>query len=1000
MATSEAVERALRPEQLQQHALAVRTRDTTRRRRLRIAFACHGLAWAGAAIWLMPRIGPADADLIAFALVAVAAMLASALRIRSRRETVRLQPEEPLQAEASACALAEKHRVIDLLVQTTRQGFWFIDNEGRTTDLNPAMGALLGRPREAVLGHSVFDFFEGPDLATLREQLAARRRGDTGGYEIALVRPDGSRRHCVVSATPLVDAQGSQLGSIGVWTDLTERRENELALRTYEAVANSLTDLVSVVGEDRIYRMVNDAWCRTMGVPREQAVGRLVTDATPQAATPERLQALHDCIATGRPHALRGPSENPRYADRQIETTFYPFVAEANGMRAAVAVTRDVTAQEQARAALAESAQYLLRTLNATGDAIFAIDADPDLPVRFVNDQMLQMWGIPPQAAATLTAARIMAHAEPFFVDPPAEAKRVQAIIASNAPDESRLRLRDGRVLVRRCIPAPIGTRMVRVWSFRDVTAEERALQAVRTRDAEQRALLDAFPGYIARLDPERRYTHVNERMAALIGATPEAIIGRTVEDMLGARYTEPMRELFQRALAGEAVNYDRHQAGTNGRPAVDIQITLARGVEPASGGPAVYAFGIDISGLKRAEQALRASEEAMAAARDEAERANRAKSQFLSQMSHELRTPLNAILGFGQLLGSDPEHVLAARQQGYVREILHGGRHLLDLINDVLDLGSIEAGRLVVDAATVNLRELALECLALVRPLADTHGVHIEPPDAALLHIAVAADRMRLKQVLLNLLANAIKYNRPGGDVGLVCAPQDGVVRLGVRDTGHGLAPSQIERLFQPFERLGAARSGIEGTGIGLALSRRLAEAMGGTIEVTSEVGRGSTFWVCLPLAQPRANTGHEPLTLPGALASAPGALGDDVLYIEDNPVNVMLMQAMLARLPGLRLHSATTPAEGLKLARSELPALILLDIQLPGMDGYEVLRRLHARDETRHIPVIAVTANAMGSEVDAATTAGFAAYLTKPLDLDTLLATVQRTLRGAATD
>ena len=293
-----------------------------------------------------------------------------------------------------------------------------------------------------------------------------------------------------------------------------------------------------------------------------------------------------------------------------------------------------------------------------------------------------------------------------------------------------------------------------------------------------------------------------------------------------------------------------------------------------------------------------------------------------------------------------------------------------------------------------VNLDLMVADCLAMVAPLAQSHGVrsHALAPCAEW----VWADRTRVKQVLLNLLANAIKYNVAGGDVAVEVRRDGDSVRVAVRDSGPGLSSEQRERLFQPFERLAATGSNVEGTGIGLALSRRLVQAMGGTIGVDSAVGRGSVFWVRLPRADAGAPVASRVTDVEGAAprTQAASALQWTVLYVEDNPVNMLLMEAMLGRLRSVTLLSAATPERGLALARNEQPDLILLDIQLPGMNGFELQQRLRADPRTRAIPTIAVTANAMQIDLDAGAAAGFAAYLTKPVELEQLLTTVQRVL------
>jgi PAS domain S-box-containing protein len=374
--------------------------------------------------------------------------------------------------------------------------------------------------------------------------------------------------------------------------------------------------------------------------------------------------------------------------------------------------------------------------------------------------------------------------------------------------------------------------------------------------------------------------------------------------------------------------------------------------------------------------------------AKEEAERANRAKSEFLSRMSHELRTPLNAILGFGQLLEMD--QLESEEQRESVDHIMKAGRHLLALVDEVLDIARIEAGKLAITIEPVSVREVLDEAWDLVRPRAAQRNVQ-RAGDGRVCQRYVRADRQRLKQVLLNLVSNAVKYTPEGSVVRLSCDEQPGGrLRINVRDNGRGIPLEKQALLFKPFERLGAEASGIEGTGIGLALSKGLVEAMDGTIGVTSMVGDGATFWVELPL-DPDAIAKDSAIASNGAGEAHVDGGPRTILYIEDNPSNFELVKRILVRNSAFRLLSAAIQGGlGLELAAEHKPDLILLDLNLPDMSGEDVLRRLRADPEVAQIPVVVITAGASKGQREKLLATGADAYLAKPLDVEQFLKTI----------
>ncbi len=511
-------------------------------------------------------------------------------------------------------------------------------------------------------------------------------------------------------------------------------------------------------------------------------------------------------------------------------------------------------------------------------------------------------------------------------------------------------------------------------------------------------ATLEAIPDLLFEVDVEGRYLDYRAARAELLLVPPDQFLGRTVRDVMPAAEAETViAALREASIRGSSSGAQLRLNLPQGEHWFELSVSRKRSSTPED--DRFIVLSRDITDRKRDEQELARHRDELellvqershelVVARDAAEEASRAKSEFLSRMSHELRTPMNAILGFSQLL--EIEGALLPRSQRFVQEIVRAGNHLLNLINDVLDLAQVESGRMTLSPEPLPLAELGQEVLTLMQPLAVQCGLTLTP--GVFDGLVVRADRTRLKQVLVNLVSNAIKYNRAGGSVNLDAAVRDEqTLRITVSDTGVGIAPERLSQAFEPFNRLGAEFGTIEGTGIGLSICRRLVELMGGRIGVASTPGKGSEFWVDLPRDRlDGTQTGQADagaILAPPASSTRPAKL----LYVEDNPANLRLMENIIGHHAGLQLLCATSGGLGIELARAHKPDLILLDINLPDMDGYAALAELRADVRTRGIPAVAVTANAMPNDAHRAHAAGFDEYLAKPIDLmqfDALLA------------
>lgn len=688
----------------------------------------------------------------------------------------------------------------------------------------------------------------------------------------------------------------------------------------------------------------------------------------------------------------------------------------------AVLVFRDVTDEYVAQQALRDSSAQIQAILNTVVDGVVTLHALGGI-LETVNPAAERMFGY--------TAAELKGQDFSLLIPELDQDHRKGSLEYYSASNEERAVGIEREVMGRRkdASTFPLEIAVSEMWLggqryftgvLRDITSRKQAEEALLEAGALQRAIFNSANFSSIATDSKGVIQIFNVGAEHMLGYDAAEVVDRITPadisdpqelivraETLSATFEMPIAPGFDalvfKASRGIEDIYELTYIRKDGSrfPAM-VSVTALRDAQNAIIG--YLLIGTDNTARQRVEaeralldQDLQNKNVELERAKDVAEKANLAKSDFLSGMSHELRTPLGAILGFAQLMesGSPPPTPSQLRS---IDQILKAGWYLLELINEILDLALIESGKLSMSLEAVSLPEVMRECEAMIEPQAKQRGIKV-----VFTHVAspflVKADRTRVKQVLINLLSNAIKYNKAGGTVivDATLSPTD-TVRVSIRDTGEGLSPEKLAQLFQPFNRLGQELKAEQGTGIGLVVSKRLVEWMGGAIGVESTVGQGSVFWIELNLThdlQPTSNSPESALATP-----APGqdeAHMQTLLYVEDNPANLMLVEDIIARRPDIRLLSARDGGRGIALARASRPDVILMDINLPGISGIEALRILASESATARIPVIAISANAIPRDIEKGLKAGFFRYLTKPLKVVEFMETLDLAMKFA---
>ncbi len=885
--------------------------------------------------------------------------------------------------------------------------------------MNKLTPADISDPQEVIARAESLSIELGTPITPGFEALVFKAsRGIEDIYELTYISKDGSRVPTIMSVTALHDDKNETIGYLLIGTNNVARKqveaEQQHLLRLQEKTNQQLqqTNAILQISEERLAVTLNsigdaviatDAEARVTllnplaeqltGWTKAEAIGNPVSQIFHIINQETRQPSPIPIMATLEHGTIQGLANHAVLIARNgnecaIADSCAPIRDRNGAVMGAVLVFRDVTEEYAAQQALRDSAALIQTILNTVVDGIITLHGQGS-DVETVNPAAERMFGY--------SSAELMGQNFSKLIP---ELERDQSNVSLDyylASDEALAAGLGREVEGRRKDGSrfPLEMSVSEMWLggeryftgiLRDITTrkqaeseQEKLDQRLRDQQFFSRSLIESNIDALMTTDPQGIISDVNQQMVSLIGRPRGELLGTPFKNY----FTDPQRAeaAIKQVLAEKKVT--DYELTANGKHDVETVVSYNATTYYDQHGKLQGVFGAarDITERKRLDQVLQDKNSELEKAKSVAEKANLAKSDFLSSMSHELRSPLNAILGFAQLMESGSPQPNAT-QRANIEQILQAGWYLLELINEILDLALIESGKLSLSLEPMSLPEVMHDCQSMIALQAQKAGIrmsypHLEKPCFA------NADRTRVKQILINLLSNAIKYNRPGGTVEVTyteVAPER--MRISVQDTGNGLSAQKLGQLFQPFNRLGQEASAEEGTGIGLVVSKRLVELMGGSIGAESSVGTGSTFWIELNLVPaPQFAAGADDPDGLLQMQDVPNSLLRTLLYVEDNRANMQLVEQLIGRRPNMRLLSANDGMRGMTLARVHQPEVILMDINLPGISGIQALQMLREDVATAHIPVIAVSANAMPRDIERGMEAGFFRYLTKPI-------------------